>query len=66
MNRPLIATLYLLLAFRLAADDLDTDPHEIRNLAALPEYRERLQAFRATLNDWMKNTGDLGGIEKKN
>jgi len=38
------------------------DPHEIRNLAGAPEQRERLAAMRKILDEWMKDTKDLGLI----
>jgi uncharacterized sulfatase len=42
--------------------DLDADPHEIKNLANLPEYSDRLQCMRRVLEKWMKDTNDLGLI----
>ncbi len=42
--------------------DLQTDPHEIRNLAAsdVPQHREALLRLRAALDAWLAETGDLG------
>ena len=40
--------------------DLQTDPHEIRNLVADAAHGERLVAMRRTLNDWMARTNDQG------
>jgi arylsulfatase A-like enzyme len=42
--------------------DLQTDPHEIRNLAqsAEPEHREALARLRAALDVWLVETGDRG------
>jgi N-sulfoglucosamine sulfohydrolase len=40
--------------------DLQADPHEIRNLAAEPEHRERLAKLRKELLEWMRETGDVG------
>jgi arylsulfatase A-like enzyme len=40
--------------------DTATDPHEIRNLAALAEHRETLARLRAALDAWIVETGDLG------
>lgn len=42
--------------------DLESDPHEIRNLAASgqPEHREALVRLRAALDAWITETGDLG------
>lgn len=36
------------------------DPHEIRNLASYPVYRDTLTAMRAALTTWIVETGDLG------
>lgn len=40
--------------------DTQTDPHEIHNLASLPEYREPLERLRAVLHKWMLETRDTG------
>jgi uncharacterized sulfatase len=40
--------------------DTDIDPHEVTNLADDPAQRARLEAMRAELDRWMKETGDLG------
>jgi arylsulfatase A-like enzyme len=40
--------------------DLQSDPHETRNLAADPKYKETLEQMRARLSGWTKETGDLG------
>lgn len=42
--------------------DLESDPHEIRNLAASgqPEHREALVRLRAALDAWITEAGDLG------
>lgn len=42
--------------------DIETDPHEIRNLAdsMVPEHRQALLRLRAALDVWMTETGDLG------
>ena len=40
--------------------DLQTDPHEVRNLAGESAQAPRLQAMRATLNDWIRETRDHG------
>ena len=40
--------------------DTDTDPHEVKNLADVASERPRLEAMRAELDRWMKETGDLG------
>ena len=40
--------------------DLKNDPHELRNLAAMPEQAGRLAQFRTELDAWMKSNGDEG------
>jgi len=42
--------------------DVSADPHEVNNLAELPEYQELLNRMRAVLQEWIKDTGDLGDI----
>jgi N-sulfoglucosamine sulfohydrolase len=42
--------------------DLDTDPHEIRNLAAEPNQATRLDDFRTKLATWIMQTQDLGEV----
>lgn len=42
--------------------DCVEDPYNIRNLAAAPEHRQTLQRMRASLEQWMKQIGDLGGV----
>ena len=44
--------------------DLQTDPHEVRNLAASPEpeHRNALLRLRAALDTWMSDTGDRGAV----
>ncbi len=42
--------------------DLRNDPHEIRNLAGVPEFASELRRHSAYLDLWMKSTGDRGGI----
>lgn len=36
------------------------DPHQVKNLAGLKEYRSQLELHRAYLADWEKQTGDQG------
>lgn len=43
--------------------DLATDPNELTNLAADPEYTERLQGLRDRLNAWLDKQGDDGLID---
>jgi arylsulfatase A-like enzyme len=40
--------------------DLAADPHELRNLADDPNQAGRLAAFRAEVEDWMRDQGDAG------
>jgi N-sulfoglucosamine sulfohydrolase len=37
---------------------VQSDPFELRNLAAQPEYRETLDRLRHALADWAQRTGD--------
>jgi hypothetical protein len=40
--------------------DLETDPYEIKNLAASPDHREILKRLRAELEKWIESTNDQG------
>lgn len=40
--------------------NLETDPHEINNLAADPQYRAELLKHRSILDDWTVETDDQG------
>jgi hypothetical protein len=40
--------------------DMQSDPHETRNLAADPKYKKTLEQMRARLSGWIKETGDRG------
>jgi arylsulfatase A-like enzyme len=40
--------------------DLQEDPHEIRNLAKLPEHEATLKRLRAALEKWIEETNDQG------
>jgi arylsulfatase A-like enzyme len=40
--------------------DLEADPWELNNLAALPEYEKTLQRFRSALGHWIDETDDRG------
>jgi arylsulfatase A-like enzyme len=42
--------------------DLDGDPHEIKNLAGLPEHRQTLERLRSALEEWIRKTGDKGSV----
>ncbi len=45
--------------------DLDKDPHEVENLAALPERRAKLEEMRSALDRWIDATVDLGGVSEE-
>lgn len=45
--------------------DLTTDPHEVRNLADVPQHQAKLSEFRKVLDDWIKETGDMGEKPEK-
>lgn len=40
--------------------DLEEDPYEFENLAGQEEYQDTLLLLRNVLNEWIKNTNDLG------
>ena len=40
--------------------DLQADPHELTNVADLPEHEERMAALRTMLEAWMEDQGDEG------
>jgi len=42
--------------------DVTSDPHQIHNLASLPEYGEVLKRMRTVLQQWREQTGDLGDL----
>jgi N-sulfoglucosamine sulfohydrolase len=42
--------------------DLQTDPDEVRNLAAEPAHQERVAAMRAAMIEWMTKIDDKGVI----
>jgi uncharacterized sulfatase len=42
--------------------DLRSDPHEVKNLAGLPEHQETLKRMRQAHLDWVLETRDLGLI----
>jgi arylsulfatase A-like enzyme len=45
--------------------DLDSDPHEIHNLAGQSRYDSVLKEMRAALDQWMAGTHDLGAISEE-
>jgi len=42
--------------------DLESDPHEVRNLANDPAHAETLARLSSELDAWLARTGDLGAI----
>ena len=40
--------------------DLETDPHEVRNLAGSPEHAKVLKRLRGVLEAWIRESGDQG------
>lgn len=44
--------------------DLRTDPAEMHNLATDPNHSGQLNRMRATLDDWIEQTGDKGAIDE--
>jgi len=42
--------------------DLQTDPHEVRNLAQAPAHQERVARMGRLLEDWIRETKDQGEI----
>jgi hypothetical protein len=44
--------------------DILTDPHEVNNLAGSPQHQRILKRMRAALEKWIKETGDLGGLDE--
>ncbi len=45
--------------------EITVDPHEINNLAKLPEYESVLKRMREVHENWKKETKDLGHIPEK-
>jgi arylsulfatase A-like enzyme len=44
--------------------DTEADPHQIRNLAAAPEHRARLERMRQAVAGWMERVNDQGLINE--
>lgn len=42
--------------------DVTADPHEINNLAASPQHQAILERMRAALDEWQRETKDLGSV----
>jgi N-sulfoglucosamine sulfohydrolase len=38
--------------------DVDTDPHQLKNLVSKPEFSEALAHLRGVMDEWQKRTGD--------
>ncbi len=45
--------------------DLQNDPYELENLVDKPELQDTLVHLRTVLNNWIKETNDLGKIPEK-
>lgn len=45
--------------------DVETDPHELHNLADDPKYKNKLVELRRAFQNWTKQVGDMGGIPEK-
>lgn len=44
--------------------DLSKDPWEMKNLAGDPEYADQLAELRGDLDQWIKETNDLGAVDE--
>jgi hypothetical protein len=42
--------------------DLESDPHELNNLADNPDYKEKLEELRQEHQNWQEKYGDMGFI----
>lgn len=45
--------------------DCDADPHEVRDLAGEKGHQEKLLELRSALDQWLKDTRDLGAFEER-
>ena len=45
--------------------DLQNDPNELNNLAGNPDVRDTLTFYRNILNEWIRESKDLGGIPER-
>jgi arylsulfatase A-like enzyme len=43
--------------------DSQSDPHNVINLIDAPEHQNRIKAMRAAVEQWMKETADLGLVQ---
>lgn len=41
--------------------DVQTDPHQFRNLADDPRYQNKLQELKKVYDDWLNRVGDMSG-----
>jgi N-sulfoglucosamine sulfohydrolase len=44
--------------------NVEADPHEVNNLAGQAKYEPVLKEMRAALDDWMRQTRDMGGLSE--
>ncbi len=44
--------------------DLKSDPHEMKNLASDPKFKNKLEELRKTLKVWVLETGDRGEMDE--
>jgi len=44
--------------------DVAADPHEVNNLADSAQHQDVLRRMRTALEKWIKETGDLGGMDE--
>ena len=42
--------------------DWQADPHQVKNLATVAEYQGTLREMRGKLDQWIRETGDLGQV----
>ena len=45
--------------------DTESDPYEVKNLAQLPEYKEKVNEMREILLQWQEYTNDLGLVPEE-
>ena len=46
--------------------DLESDPYEIRNLIGEPAHQAKIAEMRTRLDEWIKETGDMGQTPEEN
>jgi hypothetical protein len=42
--------------------DLQSDPHEVKNLVDSPQHADMLKELRGALNKWIEDTKDQGAV----